>query len=130
MHDCEWLLKEMKNITFKFEGRTDFFPITEARTNLEFFRQNRLSDSDYFDQFKNMYEAFEYYGRRIENKRGLIEHLANTTDLDHPGDIPKGSNADKVRELIARNDEYKARVAKKAKNRTLAMSFLSEPIDL
>jgi hypothetical protein len=72
MNDCEWLLKEIKNITFKFEGRKDIFFITEARTKVEFFRQNRLSDLDYFDQFKSMYEAFEYYGGTISNVRGLI----------------------------------------------------------
>ena len=41
MNDCEWLLKKVKNITFKFVGRKDIFFDYRGSDESRVFRQNR-----------------------------------------------------------------------------------------
>ena len=98
--DCTWLLNQVKDTIYKFEGRQHkFFAMIEARSSLEACKHHeKETDWAFFDQFKALVKSFEHYGGTIGNDKGLIEELEDTNNADHPGDIPKMGDGNKVRE--------------------------------
>jgi hypothetical protein len=50
--------------------------------------------------------------------------MIDPNDANHPGHIPLGSDADKVRDWIAKTAKYNKGIAKKYHDQTLAMMYL------
>jgi Reverse transcriptase (RNA-dependent DNA polymerase)/Zinc knuckle len=73
--DCAWLLKEIKAITFQFEGqRYLFLSLDDAHCDLCAYRQGPLeSISIYHNTFKNMVDVLEHYGGNFGTDDGLIQ---------------------------------------------------------
>lgn len=57
---------------------------------------------------------------------GLLEELEDTSDVDCPGVIPPGTNADKVCDWITKYFTYQKKLKKESRNRVLAMMFLKK----
>ena len=105
--DCAWLLNQVKDTIYKFEGRQQkFFVMIETRSNLESCRQHeKETDCAFFDQFKALVESFEHYGVTIENDRGLIKELEYTNNSDHPGEMPTLGDGDEVRRWLTNHNK-------------------------
>ena len=125
--DCAWLLKEVKNAIYKFDSSRDiFYSIAEARSNLEYLKQNKESEDEFYDMFRNHIEAFEIFGGDIGNDRGLIEEITDASDPNNPGPMPTDSSGtvDELKTWIKDTNKYKEEVRKKVRERYLAMMFL------
>ena len=126
--DCAWLLNEVKNVINKLEGkRHKFSAIVEARDSVHNFVQKEgENNSNYFENFKSLIESFEHYGGTIGGDHGLLEEITDKSDPDHPGEIPQGTDADKVRKWIENDMKYKQKVAAASRDRTLGIMFLKK----
>jgi hypothetical protein len=124
--ECIWLLRQIKGVMYKFEGQRDIFlAMGEARSTLERCKQQpHETNAVYFDQFKSLVDAFEHYGGTIGGDKGLIDSLVDTSDSNHPGTIPIGSDADEVRAWISMTTAYNKQLAQRCRDQTLAMMYL------
>jgi len=55
---------------------------------LEYTRQQKENDEEFYDTFKSHVEAFEHFSGSIGNDDGLMEALSDPTDPDNSGDMP------------------------------------------
>ena len=75
-----------------FDSKRDiFYSISEARSNLEYIRQQKESDEGFYDTFRSYVDAFEHFGGSIGYDEGLIEELRNPADTNNPGNMSTGS---------------------------------------
>ena len=104
--ECSWILKEIRGITFRFEGqRSLVISLLEAQQSLINYRQGpNESLSDYLDTFKAKVEVYEHYGGAIGSGKGYIREAAT-----HFG-------------VTMGNDGYK----REAKAHAVAMMFLRQ----
>ena len=124
--DSAWLLNQIKSAVYKFDSKRDiFYSISEARTNLEYTRQQKESDEEFYDTFKSHVEAFEHFGGSIGNDEGFIEEVRDATDMNNPGDMPEGDTAttDQLVKWIKDSKKYEKKLRAKARERYLAMMF-------
>ena len=100
--DCIWLLKSIKGIMMRFEGRRSLFlSLGDAERNLASFRQGPdMSLATYKTEFESLVDVFEHYGGRI----GAYPALEALVDK-------------KVTDTVDRT--------KRARNLKLAMDFLN-----
>ena len=114
---------------YKFDSKRDkFYSISEARSNLEYSKQEKESNEEFYDTFCSHVEAFEHFGGTIGNNKGLIEEIHSDTDPDNPGAMPEGT-AVTVAELtkwINDTAAYEAALRKKMREKYLAMMFLKK----
>jgi hypothetical protein len=77
--DCAWLLKEIKAITFHFEGqRYIFLSLDDAHCDLcAYYQGPNESLTAYHNTFKNKIDVLEHYGGNFGTDDGLI-HAAST----------------------------------------------------
>ena len=128
-NDCAWLLKQIKNAIYKFDAKRDiFYSIVEARATLEFVRQQKETDEEFYDIFRSHVLAFEHFGGSIGIDDGLMEALENKTDSNHPGPIPTDASTtvDDLRAWITKNEAYKKSLRAECRERYLAMLFLKK----
>jgi Reverse transcriptase (RNA-dependent DNA polymerase) len=73
--DCAWLLKEIKAITFQFEGqRYLFLSLDDAHSDLCAYRQGATETLiAYHNTFKNKIDVLEHYGGNYGTDDGLIQ---------------------------------------------------------
>ncbi len=123
---CAWLLRQIKAVMYKFEGQRDIFlAMGEARSTLKRCKQQpHETNAIYFDQFKSLVDAFEHYGGTIGGDKGLLDSLMDDNDLDHPGPIPTGNDADSVHAWIHDTCLYNKRLAKQCRDMTIVMMYL------
>ena len=87
--------------------------MVEAKSTLDKCKQHdKESNAAFLDQFKAEVESYELSGGSIGNDDGLLEELEDTNDIDHPGEIPKGTDADDVREWITKYFNYQKKLKK------------------
>ena len=128
--DCAWLLREIKNIMFRFEEKKNMYlMVCESRASLHYERQDKHeTNSDYFDKFKATVEAFEHHCGPVGQETFLIQNLKNEFSKDpgngDPGNIPTGQDADEVREWYEKQMAYGKKLAKVSRDRMVAMMFL------
>ena len=64
--NCAWLLTQIKNIRTRFASQNyAFLSAIDAYHNLFTFRQNDLSDTEYYEQFKELTDVIEDFGGDI-----------------------------------------------------------------
>jgi hypothetical protein len=91
--DCLDLLKEIKGVSYKFEAqRYPPLALYEAKSAFFRFQQHKaLSNTDYLDKFKALYEVIEHFGGMIghdpmlikdEARRNGTSNHANLTETD------------------------------------------------
>jgi hypothetical protein len=70
--DCVWILKEIKGITYRFEGqRYIYFSLDDARTSYYAYTQGAEdSISSYLEHFRSLVEVLEHYGGAIGKDPG------------------------------------------------------------
>jgi hypothetical protein len=83
--ECLDLLKEIKGVSYKFEAqRYPPLALYEAKSAFFRFQQHKaLSNTDYLDKFKALYEVIEHFGGMIGHDPMLIKDEARrngTTD--------------------------------------------------
>jgi hypothetical protein len=102
--DCAWILKEIKGITYCFEGqRYIYLSLDNARTTYYAYTQGAEdSISSYIEHFRSLVEVLEHYGGAIGEDQGLLNATAAVS---------------------ADADDGKKRL-KIARDRTLALAFL------
>lgn len=73
--DCSWLLKEIKAITFRFEGqRLIFLSLDDAHSDFRATQQGtNESLTDYLHNFKSKIDVLEHYGGSYGIDEGLIQ---------------------------------------------------------
>jgi hypothetical protein len=73
--DCAWLLKEIKAITFQFEGqRYLFLSLDDAHCDLCAYRQSATESLiAYHNTYKNKVDVLEHYGGNFGTDEGLIQ---------------------------------------------------------
>jgi hypothetical protein len=102
--DCVWILKEIKGITYRFEGqRYIYLSLDDARTTYYAYTQGAEdSISSYLEHFRSLVEVLEHYGGAIGEDPGLLDATAA---------------------VLANADDATKRL-KIARDRTLALAFL------
>lgn len=72
--ECMWILKEIKGITYRFEGqRNILISLDDARTTFHNIRQGADETiSDYHEHFRTLVEVLEHYGGTIGESADLI----------------------------------------------------------
>jgi len=83
--DCIWILKEIKGITYRFEGqRYIYLSLDNARTSYYAYTQGaKDSISSYLEHFRSLVEVLEHYGGAIGEDPGLLDATAAvSTDAD------------------------------------------------
>jgi len=76
--DCVWILKEIKGITYRFEGqRYIYLSLDNARTSYYTYTQGAEdSISSYLEHFRSLVEVLEHYGDAIGEDPGLLDATA------------------------------------------------------
>ena len=76
--DCIWILKEIKGITYRFEGqRYIYLSLDNARTSYYAYTQGaKDSISSYLEHFRSLVEVLEHYGGAIGEDPGLLDATA------------------------------------------------------
>jgi len=76
--DCVWILKEIKGITYRFEGqRYIYLSLDDARTSYYAYTQGAEdSISSYLEHFCSLVEVLEHYGGAIGEDPGLLDATA------------------------------------------------------
>lgn len=76
--DCSWLLKEIKAVTFRFEGqRFIFLSLDDAHSSLCAYRQQADEPIlTYLHNFKNKVDVLEHYGGSYGVDPGLLKAAA------------------------------------------------------
>jgi len=102
--DCAWILKEIKGITYRFEGqRYIYLSLDDARTTYYAYTQGaKDSISSYLEHFCSLVEVLEHYGGAIGKDPGLLDATAAVS-----------ADADDATKRL-----------KIARDRTLALAFL------
>jgi len=84
--DCVWILKEIKGITYCFEGqRYIYLSLNNARTSYYAYTQGAEdSISSYLEHFRSLVEVLEHYGGAIGEDPGLLDATAAvSSDTDN-----------------------------------------------
>jgi len=83
--DCAWLLKEIKAITFQFEGqRYLFLSLDDAHSDLCAYHQGPdESLTAYHNTFKNKVDVLEHYGGNFGTDDGLILAASSLDGAPH-----------------------------------------------
>ena len=84
--DCVWILKEIKGITYRFEGqRYIYLSLDNARTTYYAYNQGaKYSISSYLELFRSLVEVVEHYGGAIGEDPGLLDATtAVSADADN-----------------------------------------------
>jgi len=104
--DCVWILKEIKGITYRFEGqRYIYLSLDNARTSYYAYTQGAEdSVSSYLEHFRSLVEVLEHYGGAIGEDPGLLDATA----------------------AVSSNTEDTTERLKIARDRTLALAFLKQ----
>ena len=103
--DCLTLLKEIKGVSYKFEAQR-YPPLALYEAKATFFRyvQHRsLSNTDYLDKFKALYEIIEHYGGNIGDDPMLVRDEARRQNVLHHATLNKGDTEYIVNIPLARN---------------------------
>jgi hypothetical protein len=102
--DCIWILKELKGITYRFEGqRYIYLSLDDARTTYYAYTQGaKDSISSYVEHFCSLVEVLEHYGGAIGEDPGLLNATA----------------------VVWANADDATKRLKIARDRTLALAFL------
>jgi len=102
--DCVWILKEIKGITYCFEGqRYIYLSLDNVRTTYYAYTQGAEdSISSYLEHFCSLAEVLEHYGGAIGEDPGLLDATA----------------------AILADADNAAKRLKIARDRTLALAFL------
>ena len=102
--DCVWILKEIKGITYRFEGqRYIYLSLNNARTSYYAYTQGAEdSISSHLEHFRFLVEVLEHYGDAIGKDPGLLDATAAVSAVT--------DNATKRLKI--------------ARDRTLALAFL------
>ena len=76
--DCVWILKEIKGITYCFEGqRYIYLSLHDARTSYYAYTQGaKDSISSYLEHFRSLVEVLEHYDGAIGKDPGLLDATA------------------------------------------------------
>ena len=100
----------------------------EARTTLEYTRQQDESEEEFYDMFRSHVEAFEYFGGNIGNDEGLIKEVTDATSPDHPGDMSDNTSTaiDNLKNWFNKVREYKIKIRIAAREQYLAMIFMKK----
>ena len=106
--DCVWILKEIKGITYRFEGqRYIYLSLDNARTTYYAYTQGAEdSISSYLEHFRSLVKVLEHYGVAIGKDPGLLDATAA---------------------VLADADDATKRL-KIARDRTLALAFFRHPL--
>jgi hypothetical protein len=104
--DCVWILKEIKGITYRFEGqRYIYLSLDNARTSYYAYTQGAEdSISSYLEHFRSLVEVLEHYGGAIGEDPGLLD--ATTA--------------------VSSNTDIATKRLKIARDRTLTLAFLKQ----
>ena len=104
--DCVWILKEIKGITYRFEGqRYIYLSLDDASTSYYAYTQGaKDSISSYLEHFRSLVEVLEHYGGAIGEDPGLLDATA----------------------AVSSNTEDTTERLKIARDRTLALAFLKQ----
>lgn len=94
--NCAWLLTQIKNIQTRFASQSyTFSAAIDAYYNLYTFRQNDLSDTKYYEQFKELAELIHDFGGDIGAdalfKKTLTDNYPKELTLSFPADSSKSS---------------------------------------
>ena len=102
--DCVWILKEIKGITYRFEGqRYIYLSLDDARTSYYAYTQGTEdSISSYLEHFRSLVEVLEHYGGAIGEDPGLLDATA----------------------AVSSDTDGTTKRLKIARDRTLALAFL------
>jgi len=80
--DCIWILKEIKGITYGFEGQQYIFlSLDDARTN--YYAHTQGPDDTiaiYLEHFTSLLEFLEHYGGAIGEDPGLLDSTDASSD--------------------------------------------------
>jgi len=76
--DCVWILKEIKGITYRFEGqRYIYLSLDDARTTYYAYTQGaKDSISSYLEHFRSLVKVLEHYGGAIGEDPGSLDATA------------------------------------------------------
>jgi hypothetical protein len=127
--DCAWLLNQIKSAIYKFDAKRDiFYSLVEAIATLEFTKQQKKTDEEFYDTFRSHVEAFEHFGGTIGNDDDLLDELRDEIDTEHPGDIPDVSSATaaQFKTWIDKYIAYEKKIKAASRERYLAMMFLKK----
>jgi len=104
--DCVWILKEIKGITYCFEGqRYTYLSLDNARTSYYAYTQGAEdSISSYLEHFRSLVEVLEHYGGAIGEDPGLLDATA----------------------AVSSNTDNATKRLKIARDRTLALAFMKQ----
>jgi len=102
--DCVWILKEIKGITYRFEGqRYIYLSLDDARTSYyAYTRGAEDSISSYLEHFSSLVEVLQHYGGAISKDPGLLDATA----------------------AVSSDTDDATKRLKIARDRTLALAFL------
>ena len=84
--DCVWILKEIKCITYRFEGqRYIYLSLDDARTSYYAYTQGaKDSVFSYLEHFCSLVKVLEHYGSAIGKVPGLLDATAAvSSDTDN-----------------------------------------------
>jgi hypothetical protein len=102
--DCVWILKEIKGITYRFEGQHNIYlSLNNARISYCAYTQGAEdSISSYLGHFRSLVEVLEHYGGTIGEDPGLLDATA----------------------AVSSDTDNTTKRLKIARDRTLALTFL------
>ena len=94
--NCAWLLTQIKNIRTRFASQSYAFSAAiDAYYNLFTFRQNDLSDTEYYEQFKELTDLIHDFGGDIGTdalfKKTLTDNYPKELTLSFPTDASKAA---------------------------------------
>jgi hypothetical protein len=115
--DSLWLLKEIRNISYKFEAQDYIYKsLHNAKQQFYKYKQKRNeTNSEYLNNFKNIIDVIHHYGGRIGDDRVLVLHEMRREKL-----LRQSENEDKYKEG---NPDYDL-CTKQACQRYHALAFL------
>ena len=97
--NCAWLLTQIKNIRTRFASQTyPFMAAVDAYHSLFNFRQNDLSDTDYYKQFEELADTIHDcggdFGADALFKKTLRDHYPKEITVSIPPDHSKAKTPD------------------------------------
>ena len=115
--DSLWLLKEIRNISYKFEAQDYVYrSLHNAKKQFHKYEQKRNeTNAEYLNNFKNIIDVIHHYGGRIGDDRVLVLHEMKREKLLGPSEDEN--------KYQAGNSDYDL-CAKQACQRYYAMAFL------
>ena len=100
--ECLTLLQEIKGVSFKFEAQR-YPPLALFEVKATFFRYHQhrgLSNTEYLDKFKALYEVIEHFGGIIGHDPMLIRDEARINGTKHHSTLD-ANDIEYVNKLIA-----------------------------